>query len=69
MSELTVIFPTAALLFVLLLASEYIRTRPLPLLKTERDVHMRGRDHLLAWALAALVDKASAIQQENDLTV
>ena len=24
---------------------------------------------LLAWALAALVDKASAIQQENDLTV
>ena len=54
MSELTVVFPTAALLFVLLLASEYIRTRPLPLLKTERDVHMRGRDHLLAWALATL---------------
>ena len=54
MSELTVIFPTAAILFVLLLGSEYIRTRSLPLLRMERDVHMRGRDHLLAWALATL---------------
>ena len=54
MSELTVIFPTAAALFVLLLASEYIRTRPLPLRRERRVLHMEKADHICAWAIAAL---------------
>ena len=54
MSELTVIFPTAAALFILLLAGEYIRTRPLAPRREKREVHMQRADHLAAWALAAL---------------
>ena len=54
MSELTVIFPTAAALFVLLLCSEYIRTRALPLLPKKRDIRMGKADHWTAWVLAAL---------------
>ncbi|MBQ2896401.1 MAG: glycosyltransferase family 39 protein [Oscillospiraceae bacterium] len=53
MSELTVIFPAAAALFVLLLCSEYIRTRSLPC-RPHRDFRMHLRDHLLAWAIAGV---------------
>ena len=63
MSELTVIFPTAAALFVLLLCSEYIRTRALAPRRETREVHMQKADHWTAWGLATLYAGTDELHQ------